>query len=99
MANFIVRVELIDVIDNSQPLYGRLHVAMQDAGFKKTIGLQGHNFRYEFPDAEYFIRTDISTSNVRDTAKNTVEQIWKKFRILVVEANDVSGYNLRQVNE
>lgn len=99
MANFIVRVELIDISGNSILLYGKIHEAMKNRGFKKTIGLQGQNSRYELPDAEYFIRADVSVINIRDVVKETVKLVWTNFRILVVEAEEIAGYNLREVNE
>lgn len=100
MANFIVRVELIDIIGDSFLLYSRLHDAMNEAGFNKTMRFQSRpSDLYELPDGEYFIKMDSTVANIRDYAKTTVEPIWTNFRLLVSEADDVVAYNLRKISE
>lgn len=72
---FTVRVELHGVHSDSE-YYERLHDAMGQAGFKRSISFEGESETYALPTAEYRYRSDTETNQqVADKAYNIANRI------------------------
>jgi len=83
MSSFTTRVELSDA---SYSDYQRLHTAMQNTGFSRTI--TGDNgIVYDLPDAEYDCIGSYSIEEVRSAASKAASTTGKSHRILVTQGN------------
>lgn len=98
MANFTVRVELIDKLSSD---YELLHEEMKKEGFSTTIK-KTNEPSYKLPPAEYSKIGDFTTLEVLESAKiaatNVCGNIEEDFRVLVTKS-EVSRewYNLEPV--
>jgi hypothetical protein len=82
MANFTVRVELHHA---EWADYDRLHAAMEQKGFSRQITSDDGN-AYHMPWAEYNGTGNLTSSQVRDIAREAADSIGKQNAVLVTEA-------------
>lgn len=80
MANFMVHIQLHEPKDDD---YTKLHQAMEDKGFFRTIDVGG--VRSDLPHATYHLTSNSSCRAVRDLAEQVATQINKKPKIVVAE--------------
>jgi hypothetical protein len=84
MAQFTIRVELRGVILEA---YGRLHSAMEKAGFSRTI-IGDDEITYFLPFGEYNRKGEnLTIAQVLGAAKAAAASVTSKFSILVTEAS------------
>jgi hypothetical protein len=82
MANFTVRVEL----HNAQwSDYDQLHSAMEQKGFSRHITSDDGKI-YQMPWAEYNGTANLTSSQVRDIAKEAADTTGKQNAVFVTEA-------------
>ncbi len=89
MANYTVRVELIEV-DHDAQKYEDLHNEMKNQGFSRSIELDA--VRFKLPPAEYSKVTNDTKTTVLDAAKVAATAVMgsdKKHRILVTKSKEV----------
>lgn len=87
MSLFTTRVELHGATEKSD--YDKLHKAMEDKGFWRTISLQGEETVYHLPTAEYNYSSDTQTTEqVLGLAKTAAATTGKKAAILVTKVAD-----------
>lgn len=84
MAEFIIRVELIDLPQgDSRPIYEEFHEAMEARGFGRQrpwpSGLKW------LPDATYHIKGELKADDVVEKAKDALQAARRKGRVLVAQ--------------
>jgi hypothetical protein len=82
MANFTVRVELHNA---EWADYERLHAAMELKGFSRQI-TSDDGQKYHMPWAEYNGTGNLTSAQVRDTAREAADSTGKQNAIFVSEA-------------
>lgn len=88
MPLYIVRVELNGARGQSD--YERLHAAMANAGFFRTLQLGG--VTYQLPTAEYAINSNLSTTQLRDNVRKIASLVDAANLILIIRSEDISVY-------
>jgi hypothetical protein len=83
MARFTVRIELHEA---QWADYDALHAAMERQGFSRTI-TSDEGLAYQLPWAEYNGVANLTSSQIRDIAKNVADTTRKRNSVLVTEAN------------
>jgi hypothetical protein len=92
MANFTVRVELLDARDED---YENLHKFMAAEGFTRAIKFG--DVVYKLPPAEYSKIEDYTVDDVLQSAKRAAAKTGKRHRILVTKSTESGGfYNLEK---
>lgn len=97
MAKFTVRVELHDLIANSENIYLILHDEMSKVGFSRTVVID--QIEYELPSAEYIIEKDLETKQVAELAGYAATSTKHKYSILVTESAGRSFLGLKRVRK
>jgi hypothetical protein len=93
MAQFTTRVELRGVILEA---YGRLHSAMEQQGFSRTIKAEDGT-GYVLPTGEYNrAGENLTTAKVLSDAKIAAASVAAKFSILVTESSTRMWLDLQQ---
>ena len=94
MAQFIIRVELQRATGED---YSRLHSAMDQSGFSRTIrGADGNT--YVLPTGEFErAGEDLTGDQVHSDAWRTVASVSQRFSILITEAARITWSGLTQV--
>jgi hypothetical protein len=82
MARFTTRVELHDEESSDYP---KLHKAMEQKGFTRTIKV--NDTVYQMPTAEYNYDGTATKEEVRDKAVAAAKTVRPKFEVLVTESN------------
>jgi hypothetical protein len=82
MANFTVRVELHQAVGAD---YDALHAAMEQKGFSRLITADNGQ-TYRLPWAEYNGSSNLSSTQVRDIARDAANTTKKSNAVLVTEA-------------
>jgi len=88
MSLFTTRVELHKA--STAEDYQTLHTAMEQAGFFRTIQLEGEPVSYHLPTAEYNYSnatSKLETDAVLELAKKAAAKTGKTFSILVTKAD------------
>jgi hypothetical protein len=95
MAQFIVRVELQRATGED---YSRLHAAMEQCGFSRTIrGADGNT--YVLPTAEYErAGEDLTGDQTHNDAWRATASVSQRFSILITEATRITWSGLTQVS-
>ena len=83
MARFTTRVILHGVTDSSDT-YGRLHEAMEAAGFSRQI-VADDGIWYDLPSAEYNLDAELTSKQVLDQARVAANSVWKDNGVIVTE--------------
>lgn len=94
MATFTVRVELHHSACGED--YKRLHSAMADEGFRRTI-TSSDGIKYQLPTAEYNRIASLTKSQVLGSAKRAARTVGKPFSAIVTESAGQTWYNLDEV--
>ena len=76
--------------------YIRLHAAMANAGFSRSVVADDKN-RYHLPPAEYVITSGLGSQTILNAANNAVSTIGKTGAVLVMEAKEWRSVGLVQV--
>jgi hypothetical protein len=94
MAQFTTRVELRRATEED---YSRLHSAMEQCGFSRTIkGADGNT--YALPSAEYERSgADLTGEQVHNDAWRAAASVSQGFSILITEASRITWSGLTQV--
>jgi hypothetical protein len=82
MANFTVRVELHNAQGSD---YERLHTAMEQKGFSRQITADDGR-AYHMPWAEYNGNGNLTSTRVRDIAREAADSTGKSNAVFVTEA-------------
>lgn len=91
MGSFTIRIQLRNLEGDTQEIYGKLHEAMKNDGFLRSIILGGT--LYELPEAEY----NYEDKNVEDieillnSVRAITDTIWNEYYILVTKAVERMG--------
>ena len=93
MANFTVRVELHQAVLVD---YQRLHVAMEQKGFSRQITADDGS-AYHMPWAEYNGSANLTSSQVRDVARQAADSTGKQNAVFVTEAVSRAWIGLSQL--
>lgn len=83
MATFTTRVQLNG--DESAATYGRLHQAMEERNFSRTI-TSNDGVVYQLPHAEYNLVGSYTRDDVLSRAQEAIESIGQTGRILITES-------------
>lgn len=82
MANFTVRIELHQAVGSD---YDSLHAAMEQVGFSRLITADDGQ-TYHMPWAEYNGSGNLTSTQVRDIARNAANTTGKNNAVLVTES-------------
>jgi hypothetical protein len=93
MANFTVRVELHKAEWND---YEQLHAAMEQKGFSRQI-TSDDGKAYHLPWAEYNGTGNLTSSQVRDIARQAADSTGKQNAVFVTEAVSRAWIGLNQL--
>jgi hypothetical protein len=96
MPKFLVRVELVDVPDESRELYESLHKAMSEQDFERTIA--GARGRWKLPAATYLGNFNLESPDVRDRAAQAVRSIGQRAQIFVVQYTNAAWTGLESAS-
>ncbi len=96
MTNFTTRVELFDTNDGTSEEYTKLHIAMEEAGFTRTIK-SDDGIEYYLPPAEYNFTGNVTRQDVFDLARAAAAKSGKEFSVFITQANGRLWYKLKKV--
>ncbi len=88
MSIFTTRVELHKAATPED--YKTLHTEMENAGFSRTIRLEGESVSYHLPTAEYNYsnsKSKLETEAVLELAKKAAAKTGRTFSVLVTKAD------------
>lgn len=94
MSMFMTRVELHSASDSD---YEKLHAAMQQQGFSRTIK-GGDSILYHLPTAGYYCSVYVTIEEVRTSAKQAASTTGKNYGVLVTESNGFAWFGLAPVS-
>lgn len=90
MKMFVTRVELVSATSED---YEVLHAEMQKELFTRSI-VSNAGVEFNLPPAEYYREGNYTVHDVIEAAKRAASLAHEKFRVLTVEANAITSYNL-----
>jgi hypothetical protein len=88
MSFFTTRVELHKAATPED--YKTLHTEMENAGFSRTIRLEGESVSYHLPTAEYNYNktnSNLDAAGVLELAKKAAAKTGRAFSVLVTKAD------------
>jgi 3-dehydroquinate dehydratase len=95
MPEFLLRVELINVPDDSRAVYQKLHEALSASNIYQSYAFTSG--RHDLPDATYSCQSPaMNCGQVQKLASQIIEKVWKQHRIVVAEIapGQICGYGL-----
>lgn len=94
MATFMTRVELHDANEED---YEKLHKAMEDQGFTRTI-TSGKGVVHHLPTAEYRREADLTREEILDSAKVAAATTGKDYGAIVTESDGIRWFGLKKAS-
>ena len=98
MERYSVRVLLYDAEDDNKA-YEQLHTAMEEKGFHRWIKDDDTDIKYQLPQAEYNIYSDLDKAGVLSLAGSAAQSVRRKFSVVVTTSNGRTWVGLNEYVE